>query len=70
MDATDNERGEAQYYECCVVELYNGHRPHRSLDFAPPNGRQASPRQADPRKSRVKRRDRLGGLIHEYERAA
>ena len=31
MDATDNELGEAQYYECCVVELYNHGRPHASL---------------------------------------
>ena len=31
MNAMDNELGEAQYYECCVVELYNGHRTHAGL---------------------------------------
>ena len=31
MDATDIELGEAQYYECCVVDLYNHGRPHASL---------------------------------------
>jgi hypothetical protein len=36
MDATDNELGEAQYYECCVVELYNGHRAHAGLAGRPP----------------------------------
>ena len=35
MDATDNELGEAQY-ECCVVELYNGHRTHAGLDGRTP----------------------------------
>jgi hypothetical protein len=53
------------------VEHYNAHRPHRSLDLKPPapigrDERIASrPPQAD-----VKRRDRLGGLIHEYSYAA
>jgi hypothetical protein len=28
MDATDSELGEAQYYGCCVVDLYNAHRTH------------------------------------------
>jgi putative transposase len=49
---------------------YNAHRPHRSLDLAPPNGRPALAKQTDPRTVLVKQRDRLGGLIHEYERAA
>jgi putative transposase len=70
MDATDNERGEAQYYECCVVELYNSCRPHRSLDLAPPNGRPAIENRTGSQPLAVKRRDRLGGLIREYKRAA
>jgi hypothetical protein len=37
MDATDNERVEAQYYGCCVVELYNGHRAHAALDGRTPD---------------------------------
>ncbi|MGD0863609.1 MAG: integrase core domain-containing protein [Candidatus Limnocylindrales bacterium] len=49
---------------------YNAHRPHRSLGLrapeAAPTALPATP--ASPR--RVRRRDRLGGLIHEYELAA
>jgi putative transposase len=52
---------------------YNEHRPHRSLDQRPPlsqpppNGDQASDLiELD----RVRRSDRLGGLIHEYQLAA
>jgi putative transposase len=52
------------------IEHYNRHRPHRSLELAPPNGRPTIERGADTLPSLVKRRDRLGGLIHEYERAA
>jgi transposase InsO family protein len=52
------------------VDHYNGHRPHRSLDLAPPNRRQPPTKKTDLRTLPVKRRDRLGGLIHEYERAA
>ena len=47
---------------------YNGHRPHRSLDLTPP---EAIYRNQPVGSSRdVKRRDRLGGLIHEYGYAA
>jgi putative transposase len=51
------------------VEHYNGHRPHRSLDMNPPvpKARSAS---LGARSGSVIRRDVLGGLIHEYERAA
>ena len=36
MDATDNELVETQYYGCCVVDLYNGHRAHAGLDGRTP----------------------------------
>jgi len=49
------------------VDHYNGHRAHRSLELAPPNGRPLIERWSG---AAVKRRDRLGGLGHEYERAA
>jgi putative transposase len=51
---------------------YNQHRPHRSLAFRPPeqNDRSPMPLRAPPPYSRLTRRDLLGGLIHEYERAA
>jgi putative transposase len=45
---------------------YNEHRPHRALDLLPPNGRDPTPLDATPH---LRRRDLLGGLIHEYEAA-
>jgi putative transposase len=50
------------------IDHYNGHRAHRSLNLEPPNGRPATGQWAAP--ISVKRRDRLGGLLHEYRRAA
>jgi putative transposase len=47
---------------------YNSHRPHRSLQQEPPNGRADLP--AEVTGMRVLRRDRLGGLIHEYAQVA
>jgi putative transposase len=49
------------------VDHYNRHRAHRSLELAPPNGRPPIGRWSG---TAVKRRDRLGGLVHEYECAA
>ena len=51
------------------VDHYNRERPHRSLNLkapmpdGPPPGRRASPGD-------IQRRDRLGGLIHEYYEVA
>ena len=45
---------------------YNEHRPHRSLDLDPPDGRDPTPINAP---THLHRRDLLGGLIHEYEAA-
>jgi hypothetical protein len=47
---------------------YNGHRPHRSLG-------QAAPLRPLPDRTRteinnVRRHDRLGGLLHEYQQVA
>jgi hypothetical protein len=47
---------------------YNVHRPHRALCQSPPAGRERPPTM-DPN-VRVLRRDRLGGLIHEYSQVA
>ncbi len=52
------------------VDHYNGHRPHRSLDLVPPNGRAATNKWTGSQSLAIRRRDRLGGLLHEYERAA
>lgn len=50
------------------VQHYNGERPHRALDRRPPDP--PPPTRLPSPASPVKRRDRLGGLIHEYHRAA
>jgi transposase InsO family protein len=46
---------------------YNGERPHRALALLSPDSTNADP---PPSGGEIKRRDRLGGLIHEYHRAA
>jgi transposase InsO family protein len=46
---------------------YNERRPHRALDLSPPDGHDPKPLEAT---TRLRRRDLLGGLIHEYEAAA
>jgi putative transposase len=51
------------------VAYYNRHRPHRALEQQPPLLRPA-PVSAGDSECRVRRRDRLGGLLHEYELAA
>ena len=52
------------------IDHYNAHRPHRRLDLTPPNGRPAIENWTGAQTMAVTRRDRLGGLLHEYERAA
>jgi putative transposase len=46
---------------------YNGRRPHRSRGLRPPRPDHPA---ADLSQQRIKRRAILGGLIHEYQRAA
>jgi len=50
------------------VDHYNTHRPHRSLAQHPPDPQPHPPPPSDT--VRVLRRDRLGGLIHEYAQVA
>jgi putative transposase len=45
---------------------YNEHRPHRALQLPPPNAPNPTPLRAS---AGLRRRDLLGGLIHEYEAA-
>jgi transposase InsO family protein len=53
------------------VDHYNGHRPHRALDLTPPSPACARAQRAiDVQGVCVQRRDRLGGLLHEYNVAA
>jgi putative transposase len=50
------------------VDHYNTHRPHRTLLQQPPDGKISVAPAGD--NIRVHRRDRLGGLIHEYSQVA
>jgi len=50
------------------TDHYNVHRPHRALGQRPPLGSGQPPMFVPA--GRVVRRDRLGGLIHEYAQAA
>jgi putative transposase len=53
------------------IEHYNGHRPHRALNLVPPDPQRPLRRLAtSPAPDHLERRDRLGGLIHEYGFAA
>ncbi len=53
------------------VDHYNTHRPHRSLDQTAPLSRpRCRPPTSPPDATQLRRSDRLGGLIHEYELAA
>jgi putative transposase len=50
------------------ADHHNTHRPHRALNQKPPAGRTDSP--AESARVHVLRRDRLGGLSHEYAQVA
>ena len=50
------------------VRHYNEQRPHRSLALYVPEPRERNSLQVNPRE--VRRRDVLGGLIHEYHEVA
>ena len=51
------------------VADYNTHRPHRSLEQQPPLV-ETDPLSGHDHAWHARRRDRLGGLLHEYELAA
>jgi putative transposase len=53
------------------VAHYNRRRPHRARNLRPPDGDDiVSATVTDLATARIRRRTILGGLIHEYERAA
>jgi len=52
------------------VDHYNTHRPHRALGLAAPTPGPRLRLVGSGPPDRLHRRDRLGGLIHEYTRAA
>jgi len=51
------------------VDHYNRERPHRGRALLPPEGR-SNIQTLSPTRDTIARRDRLGGLIHEYYREA
>jgi transposase InsO family protein len=52
------------------VAHYNEHRPHRSLGQLAPVSISPVSASASPDATRLRRTDKLGGLIHEYKLAA
>jgi putative transposase len=52
------------------VQHYNRHRPHRALGLEPPDSPVGLGVVGEGRRGGVRRRDLLGGLLHEYQRAA
>jgi hypothetical protein len=50
------------------VTHYNAERPHRSLGLAAPAGDSPEARGSPP--ADIRRRDVLGGVVHEYYAAA
>ena len=50
------------------VDHYDTHRPHRTLSQKPPDGRTHIAPADDS--IRIRRRDRLGGLVREYSQVA
>ena len=63
-------RGHLEQVLRIYIQQDNAHRPHRALGLQPPDpsGRPTDLRQDD--RGAVRRRDLLGGLLHEYRRAA
>jgi putative transposase len=48
---------------CTFVDHYNRERPHRALGLRPPHPDAALARSS---LGEIRRRDKLGGLLHEY----
>jgi putative transposase len=60
-------RGHLEQVLRAYVEHYNAHRPHRARGLEPPDTPAGSATRSEDQ-GHVHRRDRLGGLIHEYHR--
>ncbi|MFE3526828.1 integrase core domain-containing protein [Streptomyces sp. NPDC059161] len=73
-EATDRVLITGECHLCLVVDEYaahhNEHRPHRSLGQHCPDDVGTPEPPASDGQSHVIRRDRLGGLIHEYAQIA
>jgi hypothetical protein len=49
------------------IRHYNERRPHRALDLQTPEPRRPASTHGEPTPTAIRRRDLLGGLIHESE---
>jgi transposase InsO family protein len=63
-------RGHLEQVLRMYVEHYNRHRPHRALGLEPPAPSVGLTLVGEARRAWVRRRDLLGGLLHEYRQAA
>jgi transposase InsO family protein len=68
-------RSQLEHVLRAYIRHYNSRRPHRSLDLRPPDSSAPTPitaagSESEPPPPHIRRRDLLGGLIHEYELAA
>jgi putative transposase len=63
-------RGHLEQILQVYVRHYNQHRPHRALGLQQPDQPAGLTVVAEDQQARVRRRDLLGGLLHEYRRAA
>jgi len=63
-------RGHLEWVLRIYVDHYNKHRPHRALGLAAPDRPIEVMVVGEDRRGGVRRHDLLGGLLHEYRRAA
>jgi putative transposase len=63
-------RGHLEQVLRVYVQHYNRHRPHRALQLEAPDRPARLPVVGEGQEGGVLRRDLLGGLLHEYRRAA
>jgi putative transposase len=63
-------RGHLERVLRVYVDHYNRHRPHGALGLEPPDRPADRDVVCEGQQGEVCRRDRLGGLLHEYRRAA
>jgi putative transposase len=63
-------RGHLEQVLHVYVQHYNQHRPHRALSLHAPDTPAEPILVGQDRQATVHRRDLLGGLVHEYRRAA
>jgi putative transposase len=63
-------RGHLEQILRVYVAHYNRHRPHRALQLKAPDPAAGPTSVGEDQQGIVHRRDLLGGLLHEYQRAA